>query len=94
MSQVLVSCEGIFTAFPQTISIPIPNLSSEAAFRLHRETMGVEIIMIANPAIVSTHMRNFMCIGTDVLPDNFVKYIGTCPFLEGGPIVHVIEVSA
>lgn len=96
----LVTISGAFTAIDQVVQLDIPNLSSEAALRLHRSPASIDIVMIADPTIRSTHPRFFKMQGNEDLPPDFIKYIGTFPF-EGnfGPvpppdnIVHIIEVS-
>jgi len=88
----LVTVSGTFTALGQRVTLEIPNLSSEAALRLHRETATISLVMIAQDDIKSTHPRYFDIIGTDELPADFVKYIGTFPF-SGVAEAHVIEVA-
>jgi hypothetical protein len=92
--KTLVTVTAQFTAIGQVVTVNIPNLSEEAAFRMSGDTATISLVMIADPTIKSTHSRSFQMIGTDVLPVNFVKYIGTFPFPKGGPVVHVIEVTS
>jgi len=91
----LATLTGNFTALDQIVQLDVPNLSKEAALRLHvhgGRPAQILLIMIADPAIVSTHARHFTLIAPDQdLPPNFVKYIGTIPF--NGQSAHVIEVG-
>jgi hypothetical protein len=91
MGQRLVKISGSFSGLEETISLSVP-VGSEVALRLYEQGLNVSIfVLVPDPAPaepVPPTERFFVLTESDVMPANFVKYIGSV--LEG----HVIEVSA
>lgn len=98
MAKQLVTVTGSFQKPGIVINLAIPNHSSEAAFRLHRNPGSnpeIEIVMIQDTNDqAGFHNRAFLMSADPVLPDGFIKYVGTIPFGPGKVMVHIIEVAA
>lgn len=97
MSKQLIRTDAQFTSLGQTVKMLLPLGASEVALRVYEPIQTVSIYVVADiPLTTAVYERDFMLLGTDDLPENFLKYIGTIPFHADPAAVveaHIIEVQ-
>jgi hypothetical protein len=84
---------GSFTVLEGTIDITIPAGAQSVALRVYRQSMTVGIFLVVDSAGVEPAItRRFLVTAQSDLPANYLKYVATLPFFEGGVDCHILEV--
>lgn len=91
--QTLHKASGTFVNLGDTVALTVPAGATEAALRLYKNGMEIALwVIVGDPMLATMETRTFLLLEGNVLPDSFVKYIGSLLF--GGTVdAHIIEVT-